>query len=171
MINADLATRYGVATRRLNEQVRRNARRFPEDFCVRLSAEEASALRPQFATSNSGRGGRRYRPCAFGEHGAIMAANVLNSARAVEMSVHVVRAFVRLRERVASHRDLAKRLGDLEERYDGQFRVVFDAIRRLMAPPAEKPKRKIGFVHEAGRAAPTQGASGTAASRSRCDRQ
>jgi hypothetical protein len=146
MIDADLATLYGVPTKRLNEQVRRNANRFPDDFYFRLSLEESAALRSQIATSNEGRGGRRYLPYAFTEHGAIMAANVLNSPRAVEMSVHVVRAFVRLREMIASHKALVKRLDELEARYDERFKVVFGAIRRLMAPPEAKPKRKIGFV-------------------------
>lgn len=146
MIDADLAALYGVPTKRLNEQVKRNAERFPGDFCFRLSLAESARLRSQIATSNAGRGGRRSRPLAFTEHGAIMAANVLNSPRAVEMSVHVVRAFVRLREVVASHRDLVRRVDELEAHYDGQFKVVFDAIRRLMAPPEPNPKRKIGFV-------------------------
>jgi len=148
LIDADLAELYGVPTKRLNEQVRRNAGRFPEDFCFQLTAEESAALRSQFATSNSvgGRGGRRYPALAFTEHGAIMAANVMNSPRAVEMSVHVVRAFVRLREMLASHKELAKRLDELEARYDGQFKVVFDAIRQLMSPLEPQPRRKIGFV-------------------------
>jgi len=145
MIDADLAALYGVPTKRLNEQVRRNAGRFPEDFCFQLSpAEKAEVVancdhlaRLKFSPS---------LPYVFAEHGAIMAANVLNSARAVKMSVHVVRAFVRLRELIASHKELVKRLDELEERYDEQFKVVFDAIRQLMAPPAEKPKRRIGFV-------------------------
>jgi hypothetical protein len=145
MIDADLGALYGVPTRRLNEQVRRNVRRFPEDFCFRLApAEKAEVVancdhlaRLKFSPS---------LPFAFTEHGAIMAANVLNSPRAVEMSVHVVRAFVRLREVVASHRELVRRVDELESRYDGQFKVVFDALRGLMAPPEAKPKRKIGFV-------------------------
>ena len=119
--------------------------RFPEDFCFQLTAEESAGLRSQFATSKrvGGRGGRRYRALAFTEHGAIMAANVLSSPRAVEMSVHVVRAFVRLREILASHKELAKRLDELEARYDGQFKVVFDAIRQLMSPAEPQPRRKI----------------------------
>lgn len=146
MIDTDLAALYGVPTKRLNEQVRRNAERFPPDFCFRLSAAESARLRSQFATSNTGRGGRRSAPFAFTEHGAIMAAHVLNSPRAVQASVHVVRAFVRLREVLASHRALVARVDEPEARYDGQFKVVFDAIRRLMAPPEAKPKRRIGFV-------------------------
>jgi hypothetical protein len=103
-------------------------------------------LRSQIATSNLGRGGRRYLPYVFTEHGAVMAANVLNSPRAVAMSVHVVRAFVRLREMIASHKRFAKRLDELEARYDRQFKVVFDAIRGLMTPPEPKPRRRMGFV-------------------------
>ena len=144
----NLAELYGVPTKRLNEQVRRNAERFPEDFCFQLMAEESAALRSQYATSNrvGGRGGRRYLALAFTEHGVIIAANVLNSPRAVEMSVHVLRAFVRLREMLASHKELAKRLDELKARYDGQFKVVFDAIREPMSPLEPQPKRKIGFV-------------------------
>jgi len=135
----------GCGQKRLNEQVRRNAGRFPDDFCFQLSpAEKAEVvancdhlLRLKFSPS---------LPYAFSEHGAIMAANVLNSPRAVKMSVHVVRAFVRLREMIASHKDLVKRLDELEERYDEQFKVVFDAIRQLMPPSPATPKRKIGFV-------------------------
>jgi hypothetical protein len=145
IIDADLAALYGVPTKRLNEQVRRNAGRFPEDFSFQLSPTDKAEVvancdhlaRLRFSPS---------LPHAFTEHGAIMAANVLNSERAVAMSVHVVRAFVRLRELVAAHKDLVKRLDELETRYDEQFKVVFDAIRELMAPPAPKPKRKIGFV-------------------------
>jgi hypothetical protein len=144
MIDADLAQLYGVPTKRLNEQVRRNARRFPKDFCFQLSAAEKTEVvancdhlrQLRFSPS---------LPYAFTEHGAIMAATVLNTPRAVDMSLHVVRAFVRLREMIASHKDLAKRLDEMEGRYDQQFKIVFDAIRQLMNP-AEKPKRKIGFV-------------------------
>lgn len=145
MIDADLAAVYGVPTKALNQAVKRNPRRFPADFAFRLSAAEKSEVvtncdhlaRLRFASA---------RPYAFTEHGAIMAANVLNSRRAVELSVEVVRAFARLREMVASHKDLAKRLDELESRYDRQFKAVFDAIRELMRPPEPKMKRKIGFV-------------------------
>jgi hypothetical protein len=145
MVDADLAALYGVPTKALNQAVRRNRDRFPADFVLRLSEREKNELvtncdhlrRLRFSST---------LPYVFTEHGAIMAANVLNSPRAVEMSVHVVRAFVRLREMIASHKALVKRLDELEARYDEQFKVVFDAIRRLMAPPEAKPKRKIGFV-------------------------
>ncbi|NCO41648.1 MAG: DNA-binding protein [Armatimonadetes bacterium CG_4_10_14_3_um_filter_66_18] len=142
MLDSDLARIYGIATSRLNEQVRRNADRFPEDFCFQLTHEEWSRLMSQIAISKTGRGGRRKLPLVFTEHGAIMAANVLNSPVAVQASVQVVRAFVRLRELVLSNLELARRLDELEKRYDGQFKVVFDALRQLMSPP---PAPRIGF--------------------------
>ena len=132
MLDANLAKLYGTSTKRFNEQIRRNGDRFPDDFMFRLSDEEWTALRSQTATSKKGRGGRRYPPFAFTEHGAIMAANVLNSPRAVQASIQVVRAFVRLRQMLASHKDLARKLDALEKKYDRQFKVVFDAIRQLM---------------------------------------
>jgi hypothetical protein len=144
MLDSDLAELYGVETKRLNEQVRRNLSRFPPDFMFQLTAEEAETLRSQIATSNAGRGGRRYLPYAFTEHGALMLANVLNSERAAQTSVQVVRAFVRLRQLLASNAELARKLAALENKYDAQFKVVFDAIRQLMSPPA-RPKREIGF--------------------------
>ncbi|MFZ2650553.1 MAG: ORF6N domain-containing protein [Burkholderiaceae bacterium] len=157
LIDADLAALYGVETRRLNEQVRRNKSRFPEDFIFELSAKEFANLKSQFATSSWG--GRRKLPLAFTEHGAIMAATVLNTPRAVEVSVYVVRAFVKLRELVGSHRELARRLDDLEQKTEAlsmshdtfsrntrnQLKQVFDALRELMTPP-DPPKRPIGFV-------------------------
>ncbi len=143
MLDEDLAEIYGVTTKRLNEQVKRNKDRFPEDFMFRLTVEEFAALRSQFATSRWG--GRRYPPNAFTEHGAVMLASVLNSPIAVEASIQVVRAFVRLRELLTSHKELARKLADLERKYDQQFQVVFDAIRKLMEPPPEKEKRRIGF--------------------------
>jgi hypothetical protein len=145
ILDADLAVLYGVTTKRLNQQVRRNIERFPADFLFQLTAEESEALRLQFATLKAGRGQhRKYAPLAFTEHGAIMAASVLNSPRAIQVSVHVVRAFVRLREVLATHKDLARKLEDLEKRYDAQFRVVFDAIRELMTPPKAKP-HELGY--------------------------
>ena len=144
--DADLANLYGVTTKRLNEQVKRNSERFPVDFMFQLTEEENAALRSQFATLKTGRGQhRKYLPYVFTEHGAIMAASVLNSPRAIEVSVFVVRAFVKLREVLATHKELARKLDELERKYDAQFRVVFDAIRQLMAPPPETKKRRIGF--------------------------
>jgi hypothetical protein len=144
ILDKDLAAIYGVPTFRFNEAVKRNIERFPEDFMFQLTNEEADILISQNAMSKSGRGGRRTLPYAFTEHGAVMAANILKSATAVQMSVIVVRAFVKMREMLIEQRDLAKRLSDLEQKYDNQFKVVFDAIRALMTPP-DKPKKKIGF--------------------------
>ena len=147
ILDADLAELYGVPVKRLNEQVKRNQQRFPDDFMFRLSPNESEALRSQFATSNPGRGGRRYAPYAFTEHGAIMAATVLNSERAVEMSVFVVRAFVRLREMLATNQQLATKIDELEQRldtHDASIQDLIEAIRELMAP-AEPSGRRIGF--------------------------
>lgn len=145
ILDTDLAALYGVSTSRLNEQVRRNEGRFPVDFMFQLTAEEFAALRSQIAISNAGRGGRRYPPYAFTEHGAIMAANVLNSERAVAASVMVVRTFVRLRQILSSHVELARQLKEMEKRYDSQFKEVFTAIRALMAPPESLEGGRIGF--------------------------
>ena len=155
MLDAHLAELYGVTTKRLNEQVKRNPDRFPEDFAFRLTADEWENVksyindvnRSQFATGSQKHRDPRFLPWAFTEHGAIMAANVLNSKQAVSMSVYVVRAFVRLRQLLASHKELARKITKLENKYDSQFKIVFDAIRALMAPP-EKNKRKIGFKKE-----------------------
>jgi hypothetical protein len=147
MLDSDLAELYGVTTKRLNEQVKRNNERFPADFMFQLTFEETKSLRSQIATSNRGRGGRRYRPYAFTEHGAIMAASVLNSHRAIEVSVYVVRAFVKLREMLRTHKELARKLGELEKRIEGhdeEIMTLFEAIRQLMEPP-EKPSKRIGF--------------------------
>jgi len=143
MLDSDLAEIYGVETKRINEQVRRNFTRFPSDFMFQLTAEEWESLRSQFATLKRGEH-RKYLPYAFTEHGALMLANVLNSERAAQTSVQVVRAFVKLRQMLASNAELARKLAAMEKKYDAQFKVVFDAIRQLMSPP-EKPKREIGF--------------------------
>lgn len=153
ILDDDLAAIYGVTTKRLNQQVQRNAKRFPKDFSFVLTSQEFAALRLQNATSKTGSGGRRVAPRAFTEHGAVMAASILNTPVAVSASVEVVRVFVRLRRLLASHADLARKLEELERKYDSQFRVVFDAIRQLMAPPTEDQKRRrIGFhaTHEDG---------------------
>ncbi|MBX3695063.1 MAG: ORF6N domain-containing protein [Steroidobacteraceae bacterium] len=153
ILDRDLAALYGVTTARLNEQVRRNAARFPEDFVFQLTPAEQQALMSQIATSKTtGRGGHRKAPWAFTEHGAIQAANVLNSPRAVEMGVHVVRAFVQLRELLTSNQELARRLDQLEARiekklvsHDEAIAAILSAIRQLMNPPAPK-RRAIGFT-------------------------
>jgi phage regulator Rha-like protein len=147
ILDNDLAELYGVTVKRLNQQVTRNLERFPADFMFQLAPGEKESLRLQFATSKLGRGGRRYLPYAFTEHGAIMAATVLNSERAVEMSVFVVRAFVRLREMLATNQQLAGKLDELERRldtHDASIQELIEAIRELMEPPAASG-RPIGF--------------------------
>ena len=147
MLDSDLAEIYGVTTRRLNEQVRRNLDRFPSDFAFQLTAEEVAALMSQIATSKKGRGGRRKLPWVFTEHGAIMLASVLSSPVAVHASVQVVRAFVRLREMLVSNRELAQKLAELErklEGHDAAIRNLFEAIRQLLNSP-EPPRKQIGF--------------------------
>lgn len=153
ILDSDLASLYGVATKRLNEQVKRNADRFPEDFMFRLTEEEAEVLRSQIATSSEGHGGRRYQPYAFTEHGAIMAANVLNNTRAVKVSILVVRAFVRLRQVLATHRELTHKLDELERRvgtHDEAIRELMTAVRQLMELP-QPERREIGFHARDGR--------------------
>ena len=149
MLDSDLAELYGVTTKRLNEQVRRNRRRFPHDFMFQLTAEEAAALRSQFATSSASHGGRRYRPYVFTEQGVAMLSGVLNSNRAIEVNIAIMRAFVRLREILATHKELARKLEEIEKRlgeHDEKFQIVFEAIRQLMTPPAATKKRRIGFL-------------------------
>jgi len=143
MLNADLAELYEVETKALNRAVRRNLSRFPQDFMFQLTREEAENLRCHFGTSSPW-GGRRYNPLAFTEQGVAMLSSVLRSRRAVQVNIAIMRAFVKLREMLASNRDLARRLDEMEKKYDTQFKVVFDAIRELMKPP-EKPRRRIGF--------------------------
>jgi hypothetical protein len=143
MLDADLATLYGVATKALVQAVKRNRARFPSDFMFELTAEEFAALRSQTVTSKQ-RGGRRTAPYAFTEQGVAMLSSVLRSPRAVRVNVEIMRAFVRLREMLSTHADMARKLATLEKKYDAQFRVVFDAIRDLMAPPT-KHRRPIGF--------------------------
>lgn len=154
LLDSELAALYGVMTKRFNQQIRRNQERFPPDFMFQLTEEEHQALRLHFATSNAagpGRGGRRYLPYVFTEHGAIMAATVLNSARAIEMSVYVVRAFVKLREMLSSNRVLSRKLEELEQRlttrldaHDDAIKAILSAIRELTNPPPTT--RKIGFT-------------------------
>lgn len=147
MLDADLAELYGVETKMLNRAVKRNSERFPEDFMFQLTAEEVDNLRFQFGTSSWG--GRRYLPYAFTEHGALMLGNVLKSAQAVEMSLMVVRAFVRMRELVAGNKELAQKLNQLERKvgaHDKAIAEIINAIRQLMAPSAPNKKRPIGFA-------------------------
>ena len=149
LLDADLAAFYGVTTKRFNEQVKRNLARFPEDFMFQLNEVESSALRSQFATLKTGRGQhRKYLPYAFTEHGSIQAATILNSARATEVSVHVVRAFIELRNLVAGNKELASKMKRLERKVDSHDQAItglIDSMRQLLAPPDPK-KRPIGFV-------------------------
>jgi phage regulator Rha-like protein len=144
MLDVDLAELYDVPTKSLNQAIRRNMDRFPEDFMFQLTEAEFAGLRSQFVTSKKKRGGRRYMPYVFTEQGVAMLSGVLNSDRAVQVNIAIMRAFVRMREIMASHRELAQRLNALEKTYDARFRVVFDAIRALMNPP-KRPRRRIGF--------------------------
>jgi hypothetical protein len=144
LLDAVLAELYGVETKALTRAVRRNGERFPDDFMFQLSAEEFDDLRRQFGTSSQW-GGRRYAPYAFTEQGVAMLSSVLRSQRAAQVNIEIMRAFVRMRRILASHTELARKLEELEKRYDAQFKVVFDAIRQLMEPPPEKPKGHFGF--------------------------
>jgi phage regulator Rha-like protein len=147
ILDSELAELYGVRVKRLNEQVKRNAQRFPRDFMFQLSPNEQENLRSHFATSSSGHGGRRHLPYAFTEHGAIMVATVLSTKRAIEMSVFVVRAFVRLRDMLATNARVAGKLTELESRlkgHDASIHAIIEAIRELMAPHPRK-RRRIGF--------------------------
>ena len=150
IIDADLAGFYGVPTKRLNEQVKRNIDRFPEDFMFQLSQGEKDEVVANCDHLNNIKFSPTL-PYAFTEHGALMAANVLNSPQAVEMSVFVVRAFVRLRQLLSSHADLARKVNALEKKYDHQFKAVFDAIRELMSPKPVPANREIGFHAKAGK--------------------
>ncbi len=147
LLDSDLAEMYGVSTKRLNEQVKRNIARFPADFMFQLTNQEVIGLRSQIATSSLRHGGRRYEPFVFTEQGVAMLSSVLNSELAVQVNIAIMRAFVQMRELAASNREFARKLDELERKYDRhdqQFLVVFDAIRQLVAP-VEPKKRKIGF--------------------------
>ena len=143
LLDADLARLYNVDTKMLVQAVKRNRGRFLVDFMFQLSAREFTDLKSQFVTS-SGHGGRRHRPYAFTEHGVAMLSSVLRSQRAIQVNIAIMRAFVRLREVAAHHAQLVETLAALERKYDGQFAIVFEAIRELMTP-ATPPRRRIGF--------------------------
>lgn len=147
MLDKNLASLYGVTTGNLNKAVQRNLSRFPEDFMFRLSTEAYEALIFHSGRSK-GRGGSRHRPYAFTEQGVAMLSSVLRSDRAVQVNVEIMRAFVRMRQILASHADLARKLKALEKKYDAQFKVVFDAIRELMTPPPAPPRGKFGFARD-----------------------
>ena len=147
MLDSNLAELYGVATKVLIQAVKRNIERFPADFMFQLTIEETDLLRSQIVTLKTGRGRhRKYLPYAFTEQGVAMLSSVLHSARAIHVNIEIMRAFVRLRQMLASNTDLARKLATLEKKYDAQFRVVFDAIRELMTAPEPKKKRPIGFA-------------------------
>jgi hypothetical protein len=159
MLDKDLAFMYGVEARTLNQAVKRSIERFPEDFMFQLTWEEADALRSYLAGARPQQEGRlrsqsvilkqgkhiKYRPYAFTEQGVAMLSSVLRSPQAVAVNIEIMRAFVRLRQILSSHADLARKVEALEKKYDGQFRVVFDALRQLMQPPPTRPRRPIGF--------------------------
>jgi len=142
MLDSDLAELYEVETKNLTRQVRRNKDRFPEDFMFQLTQEEF--LRCQNVTSKAGRGGRRYTPYVFTEQGVSMLSSVLNSKRAIQVNIQIMRAFAQLREMLQTHKALWRKIGEMEKKYDHKFKAVFDVLRELLNPP-EKPKGKIGF--------------------------
>lgn len=145
MLDEDLARLYEVETRILIRAVQRNLERFPEDFMFQLSSQEVTALRSQIGISKEGRGGRRTMPYVFTEQGVSMLSAVLNSARAVSVSIEIVRTFIRLRNMLIANQELSQKLAALERKYDYQFKVVFDAIREIMTPAIPAKKRRIGF--------------------------
>jgi len=160
MLDSHLAELYQVPTFRLNEAVKRNRKRFPADFMFQLTKEQAGSLRFQFGTSNlrsqiaiskPGRGGRRYLPYVFTEQGVAMLSTVLNSDRAIAVNIAIMRTFVRLRQILATHKDLAERLAAMEKKYDQRFKVVFDILKQLMEPALEPQKRPIGFMPRKGK--------------------
>lgn len=143
MLDSDLALLYEVKTKRLNERVTRNLKRFPEDFMFRLTEEEAGFLRSQFATSK--RGGRRYLPFVFTQEGVAMLSSVLNSERAIMVNIQIMRAFAQLRRMLLTNRDLKRKIEEMEKKYDKQFAVVFQAIKQLLEPDSKKDKKILGF--------------------------
>lgn len=150
MLDSDLAELYGVTVSALNQAVTRNSDRFPEDFMTKLTSKEWDSLRSQIVTLDAGRGEhRKYLPRVFTEQGVAMLSSVLRSKRAVAVNIQIMRTFVRMREAMISHKDLARRIGDMESKYDHHFKIVFDALRGLTEPPASK-KKKIGFIHHDG---------------------
>jgi len=148
MLDFDLAMLYGVLTKRLNEQVRRNIRRFPEDFMFQLNKEEAKSLRSQNATLKSGRGKHpKYLPYVFTEQGIAMLSSVLNSERAIFVNIQIMRTFTKLRALLSTHKDIQRKIEEMEKKHNQQFKVVFDAIKALLQYPEPK-KKPIGFIRE-----------------------
>ncbi len=146
MLDSDLAILYGVPTKQLTRQMRRNIKRFPDDFMFQLTAKEIENLRCQFGTSSWG--GKRYLPHAFTEEGVAMLSSVLNSERAVMVNIHIMRAFVRLRRTGLTYIGLKRKIDTMEKKYDSQFKVVFETFRKLLAPPSLKKKPQIGFKQD-----------------------
>ena len=144
MLDSDLAELYGVTTAALNQAVKRNIGRFPEDFAFQLAEDEFTSLISQIVTSKTGRGGRRKLPWAFTEHGILMLSSVLRSERAVQANIQIMRTFTRMRQMLASNKGLMQKILAMEKKYDKKFKTVFDIIRYLMAEE-EKPKHQIGF--------------------------
>lgn len=148
MLDFDLAKLYGVETKQLKRQVRRNIQRFPDDFMFIISRDEYNSLRSQIGTLEKGQHSK-YLPYAFMEHGILMLSSVLNSERAIQVNIQIMRTFSKLRQILSTHKELSQKLKELEERmgkYDDKIQIVFDAIRKLMKPPPDKPKRRIGFA-------------------------
>ena len=144
MLDRDLALLYEVQTKALKQAVRRNSKRFPDDFMFELTTQEFENWRSQFVTSNKEKMGLRYKPMAFTEQGVAMLSSVLNSERAILVNIQIIRTFTKLREMLATHKDLQKKVVAMEGKYDKQFKIVFDAIKQLLEPP-EKPKKRIGY--------------------------
>ncbi len=144
MRDSDLAALYGVETKALNRAIKRNIERFPKDFMFQLTEKEVKSLRYNSGTSKKGRGGRRYLPYAFTEQGVAMLSSVLRSPRAIQVNIAIMRAFVRIREMLSTHKEWVRKLDQMEKKYDVQFKVVFEALRKLMRPQKEE-RRPIGF--------------------------
>lgn len=147
ILDSELAALYGVETKKLIQAVKRNLDRFPTDFMFPLENQDVAVLRSQIVTLKTGRGEhRKYAPYAFTEQGVAMLSSVLHSPRAIQVNIEIMRAFVKLRQLLMSHKDLAEKLDKMEKNYDHKFRAVFEALRQLMTPPPVPPKRKIGFL-------------------------
>jgi len=145
MLDKDLAMLYQVETKALNRAVLRNLNRFPDDFMFQLTKDEFESLKYHFGTSKGGRGGTRYLPYAFTEQGIAMLSSVLNSERAIQVNIQIIRTFIKLRHLLRDHKDLWQKVEDIEKKYDKQFKVVFDAIKNILEPPLTGNKKKIGF--------------------------
>lgn len=143
MLDRDLAALYGVETRVLNQAVKRNKKRFPKDFMFKLTWQEITGLRSQFVTLNN-KEYEKYRPNVFTEHGILMLSSVLNSERAIQVNIQIMRTYIKMREVLSNYKEIVKKIEELEKRYDKQFRIVFEIIRELNNPP-EKPRKQIGF--------------------------